>query len=292
MYHSYANLSMFMLYLTPVMTIKQWLDEAIINLSSASVDTARLDAEILLADLLEKDRSWIHTHPEAPLPQGASLRKLDEQVTRRATHEPIAYILGHKEFYGRDFTVTADTLTPRPETETMIELVLELKPQRIIDIGTGSGCIAITCKLELPSSTVVATDVSEHALMVAQENAADLQATVTAVQSDLLSSLETSAIDGATLCCNLPYVPGNHPINKAATHEPKIALFSGDDGLDHYRRLFQQLASLQEMQNVTPAHVLTEALETQHAALNDIATRYGFLLQKSSGLIQVFHSKK
>ena len=275
--------------------INSWLDQASKKLRESSIDSARLDAEILLADILGKDRSWLLAHPEYELDEN-HVRTLNAQVKRRSTHEPIAYIRGKQEFYGRDFIVTSDTLTPRPETETMLGVLLEFTKTlgtkdtenlKIIDIGTGTGCIAITAKLELPTSVVYATEISKSALSVAKQNASKHEANVIFMRADLMSRLGADVVDGAILCCNLPYVPDNYPINKAAKHEPAIALFSGKDGLSHYQDLFSSLAML-EQRGQYPFAILTESLVSQHEQLAQIAAKVGFKLQKTEDLIQFF----
>lgn len=270
------------------MNIHKWLKEATEKLESVSVPSAKLDAEVLLADLLDKDRSWLHTHPDFELKASDQII-LDKQISRRTEHEPIAYIRGKQEFYGREFIVSPDTLTPRPETETMVEVLLEIveRDQTIIDLGTGSGCIAITAKLELPDSAVYATEISESALKIAKQNAAKLKSDVTFLHADLMSRLDANVIEGAILCCNLPYVPDDYTINKAATHEPKIALFSGNDGLDHYRKLFSSLAML-ELRGQSPAAILTETLPMQHKELELIANEHDYKLMQTRDFIQVF----
>jgi len=280
---------------TPVMTIQTWLKKSITQLTDANVDSARLDAEILLADELNKDRSWIIAHSDFELSTD-QIAKLINQVNYRSTHLPLAYIRGHQEFYGRDFLVTPAALTPRPETETMLGVLLEFTKTlgtkdteniKIIDIGTGTGCIAITAKLELPTSVVYATEISKSALSVAKQNASKHEANVIFMRADLMSRLGADVVDGAILCCNLPYVPDNYPINKAAKHEPAIALFSGKDGLSHYQDLFSSLAML-EQRGQYPFAILTESLVSQHEQLAQIAAKVGFKLQKTEDLIQFF----
>jgi release factor glutamine methyltransferase len=202
------------------------------------------------------------------------------------THEPLAYIRGKQEFYGRDFEVSPDTLTPRPETETLIEMLFEIKPEKIIDIGTGSGCIAITAKLGLPTSAVSASDISKKCLQVAKKNAKNLHAEVNFFKSDLLQDLSVADISGAVICCNLPYVPNNFSINTAASHEPKLAIYGGEDGLDYYRQLFEEIISLPVLKR--PVAVLTESLPLQHESISAIAEVAGFKLADTRDFIQYF----
>jgi release factor glutamine methyltransferase len=152
----------------------------------------------------------LHAHPAYELTE--SEQKLAEDyLKRRQNHEPVAYILGSKEFYGREFVVTPDTLIPRPETEAIIDLVKELSLEKlkILDVGTGSGCIAITLKLELPESDVMAVDISEKALVVAEKNADNLHANLEFKQSDLLKNVDEKF---DIIVANLPYVDKNWEI--------------------------------------------------------------------------------
>ncbi len=276
------------------MTIELWLQNAITKLKSVSVPTARLDAEILLADLTDKDRTWIHAHPEYVLHR-SDLSKLDAQVKRRMSHEPLAYIRGRQEFYGRDFIVSPDTLTPRPETETLVELALEVLKSKanneevqIIDIGTGSGCIIITVALETQHANCLGLDVSEPALKIAKKNNRELVANVVFKNFDLLSdTLELKSSSFNLVLANLPYVPNDFEINLAASHEPGFAIFGGDDGLDYYRKLFTQLSRIHR---AVPT-VITEALPPQHNELEKIAESNGFKLTKTKDFIQVFEKK-
>lgn len=264
------------------MTVGDWLRQAQANLEAAKVDTARLDCLVLLADELSKDKSWLLSHPEYEL-QGSILKILNTKVTQRVMHAPLAYIRGHAEFYGRDFMVNPHTLVPRPETESIIKLVKSLEPAagtRILDIGTGSGCIAITAALEIPNAELSACDIDKNCLETARQNAQNLDATVTFFESNLVNQATQQDI----LLANLPYVPDNFQINTAATHEPHHALFGGLDGLDLYRTLFAQLAKA----GWQPQYILAESLPFQHEALGKIAKLADFTLRATDGFIQLF----
>lgn len=253
-------------------------------LENAGIGSARLDALILLEDLLNKDRSWVLAHPEYQIPKSL-LRKLDRRLERRAAHVPLAYIRGFTEFYGRQFKVNRHVLEPRPESETMIDLLLGLDlPIRpaIADIGTGNGALGITAALEIPGSRVDLYEISSGALAVAKHNTHLHELRLHARKMNLLSR-PLRPYDA--LLCNLPYVPDHWEINKAALAEPKIAIFGGKDGLDLYRKLFKQL----ERFTWKPKFVLTEALPPQHEALAAIAAGYGFSLYSSQDFIQVFN---
>lgn len=271
------------------MTVGAWLRENERVLRDAGVTTARLDTLVLLADELARDKSWLLAHPEHVL-QIEQLKKLSTKITQRADHVPLAYLRGHAEFYGREFTVDANVLVPRPESEDMIELLKQAasfeSQVAICDIGTGSGCLAITAKLELPGATVIATDIDKSCLNTARENAARLGADVIFLQGDLLQPIRKTKNEKrkTIIVANLPYVPLDYPINQAAAHEPKRALFSGTDGLDHYREFFAQVPTL----TVCPACIITESLAEQHAGLVKIAELYNFTLQTTKGLAQLF----
>lgn len=295
-YHAYAYLSIrFLAYfaILPCMTIGEWLQTAIVQLQAAQIMTARLDVLVLLEDVLNKERSWLLAHPDQKL-RSAQVEKLKSLLLRRISHEPLAYIRGKSEFYGREFAVNAHTLEPRPETETMIELLLKqvkskkLKVESIVDVGTGSGCIAITAALELPDTKVYATDIDKKCLEVAQVNAKSRGADVTFYRGNLLEPLSTFDFQLSTgklsILANLPYVPDNHTINQAALHEPRHAIFGGTDGLEYYRELFSQIDVMAQK----PTVVLTESLPPQHQTLADIASRSGYAVLESCDFIQCF----
>ena len=192
--------------------------------------------------------------------KAADYKKFMALVRRRARHVPVAYLTGHKEFYGLDFLVTEDVLIPRPETELLVEeaknatSAMGTRGSRLVlaDIGTGSGVIAICLAKSLPQANVVAVDRSAKALTVARRNARQLQAKVRFSQGDLLSPIKSRRID--IVVANLPYVDdreknllsfGKHAgIKKGLAHEPKLALYGGKFGLEVYGKLFKQITEL------------------------------------------------
>ena len=213
---------------------------------------------------------------------------LNKQIERRAKHEPWPLCEEKSEFYGREFLVTPDTLEPRSETETMIDLLklqtaplIKDGPLYIVDVGTGSGCLGITAKLELSKAEVVATDISKACIKIAERNAKKLGADVEFWEGDLLEPLKDQNLD--VLLCNLPYVPDSHTVNEAAMFEPKLAIFGGFDGLDLYRKLFEQI----EKRSQKPKYIFTESMPFQHHALATIARDTGYTLEKTSDFIQV-----
>ncbi len=269
------------------MKLDEWLRRAGVKLVKAGIGSASLDTLILVEDELGKDRAFVLAHPEIEI-TGTQKENLDKKILRRIQHEPLAYIRGFSEFYGRQFNVNKYVLEPRPESETMIELLLRQKLPRktvIADIGTGSGALAITAKLELPKTEVIATEVDKNALEVAKLNAKKLGVDIKFYQGDLLSpALSTIYRLPTTILANLPYVPNDWQINQAARMEPKVAIFGGKDGLDLYRRLFSQIEELAGR----PQFVFTESLPPQHGKLRKIGEQAGYRLIDTQDFIQVF----
>ncbi|MEK9195953.1 MAG: peptide chain release factor N(5)-glutamine methyltransferase [Patescibacteria group bacterium] len=276
------------------MTISEWLINNMIKLQKAGVDSPRRDCLVLLEDTLNKDRAWVVAHPEQ-LVQGRTLHQLERLIQRRGGREPLAYIRGKAWFYGRFFEVNPHVLIPRPESEDFIDLLKQLVESRqltvdrkekmqVIDIGTGSGCLAITIKLELPFTEVIATDISTKALEVAENNAKNHKVDIKFVQSNLLNSVTESIQSSTIITANLPYVPKDLITSPEITTEPKVALFSGEDGLDHYRLFWQQISELK----TKPKYVLTESLERQHKDLEILANTAGYKNTKTNTLTQVF----
>jgi release factor glutamine methyltransferase len=269
------------------MNIGKILKDGQRRLAKAGISSARLDVLILLEDSLHKDRAWILAHPEYKVSDGVAGR-LKRKVERRAGHVPLAYIRGHTEFYGRHFKVNRHVLEPRPESETMIELLKKLKlPPKpaIADVGTGNGAIGITVALELAGSIVDLYDISAGAIAVAKHNVHLHELRLHVRKMNLLSRpLRPYDI----VLANLPYVPDHWQINQAAMAEPKIAIFGGPDGLDVYRKLFVQLQRF----TWQPSYVLTEALPPQHQMLSTIASLHGFQLKQTEDFIQVFIPEK
>src|SRR3990167_2024507 len=280
------------------MNLRDWLTQAEKKLKSAGIGSARLDVLILLEDELAKDRSWLLAHPENAM-RPEELKSLNKEIHRRIKHEPIAYIRGFSEFYGRRFVVNKDVLEPRPESETMIELLKNLlchdsaiyrDTPCIVDVGTGSGALAITAKLEITDSKVLAVDIDPKCLVVARQNAKAHGVKIKFFQGDLLSPLLSTdyRLPTAILLANLPYVPRNFRINQAAAVEPRLAIFGGSDGLDVYRRLFDQLSKGTTLRGERTEYILTESLPPQHEKLAAIAKIVGYKLKKSSDFIQLF----
>jgi release factor glutamine methyltransferase len=212
-------------------------------LARAGVAEARLTAELLLCHALGRERVYLFAHPEQELREVEWIH-YGRWLDQRMRGKPLQYITHKQEFFGREFRVTSDVLIPRPETELLVETVLKLKlpAGEIIDVGTGSGVIAVTLALEL-GSRVIATDISRPALAVARANAARFQARVEFVAADLLAGFADEI--AATIVSNPPYVPEADRSSlqrEVREWEPETALFGGADGLGAYRRLIPQAA--------------------------------------------------
>lgn len=265
------------------MTIADWLVNSMMKLKSAGVPNGRTDCLVLLADLFEKDKSWVHAHPDHKIGE-LELRELNYKLKKRVNRIPLAYIRGFSEFYGRKFTVNSNVLIPRPESESFIELLksLDFEAPRIADIGTGSGCIGVTAALELPESDVDLYDIDLKAMAVAGHNAAQHGLKTGIYQSDLLANLKSWPYD--IFLTNLPYVPNRLITSPEIQKEPGVALFSGKDGLSHYSKFWKQVSGL----DFKPKYIFTEALEEQHDKLEAMAKTFGYKLLKTDVLVQMF----
>lgn len=223
-------------------TIQQALQLAQQKINSFT-ETPQLEAEILLAAVLQKPRTFLLTWPEQVL-TAEQQQLFFSFLERRAQREPIAYILGQKEFWSLDLIVTRDTLIPRPETELLVELVLDLFPtqekRQIADLGTGSGAIALAIAHERPDWHIFATDTSENALQIASKNAHQLgKKNVSFHQGNWCTALPSSGLDA--IVSNPPYIAATEWERYAAQleFEPHHALVAGDDGLDAIREICQ-----------------------------------------------------
>ena len=216
------------------------LDEALI---AARVRLPAAEARLLLSHVLAKPHAWLVAHGEETLNSATSMA-FAELVRRRIAGEPIAYLLGSKEFFGREFAVSPAVLIPRPETELLVDLALQHTKghpaPRILDLGCGSGCIAITLALELPNAQVTAVDRSNAALMVAAANGVRLGAPVRWLQSDWFSELAYEHFD--LIVSNPPYVANADPHLRRGDlrYEPVSALAAGPDGLDDLRHILAE----------------------------------------------------
>ena len=215
---------------------------AVSLLEERRVGVPRLTAEGLLADVLAAERAFLYSHPEVAL-SADQWACFEDAVGERCAGKPTQYITGKQEFYGLSFAVSPETLIPRPETELLVEEALGKLSgngavlDRVLDLGTGSGCIAVAIKKHRPGARVLACDLSLPALRVANDNAQRLEADVELIQADLTEAFRRNSF--GTVVCNPPYVPlADLPgLQRELRFEPARALFGGEDCLAFYRRL-------------------------------------------------------
>ena len=232
------------------MDLKQALTSAIARLTTEQVPSPRMNAELLLMFTLGCDRAYLHAHPERELTVDEKTR-YDAALANRARGVPAQYITGHQEFWGVDLIVTPAVLIPRPETEHVIETVLDCvgrapspaSPLRILDVGTGSGCIALSLAKELPQAEIHATDISAAALEVARANAArhKLESRIQFREADLLAGFENNSFD--FIVSNPPYVGESEQDQvqlEVRKFEPRNAVFAGPTGVEVIARLIPQ----------------------------------------------------
>jgi release factor glutamine methyltransferase len=242
-------------------------------------DEAAIDADVLARHALGWDRATLITHGPEPPPAGFD-EAFAPLVERRLEREPVAHIVGHREFWGLEFEVTRDVLVPRPETELVVEAALELAgagaEQRIVDVGTGSGCIAVSLAVSLPGARVTATDASAAALAVARRNARqhDVEDRIAFIEGDLFAGVEGAA---DLIVSNPPYVPVGDLASlppEVARYEPHLALVAGDDGLSAIGRLLGE-----GRQHLAPAgHLVVEFGFGQASSVTALAAAAGWRL--------------
>jgi release factor glutamine methyltransferase len=233
------------------MTLAEAINKAAIKISAAGIDTSGLDAEVLLCHVLNKDRAWMLAHFRERL-DGKLCGIFEYAVERRAKREPLQYITGKQEFWGLEFAVSPEVLIPRPETELIVETVLNRmqdknRPLALVDLCTGSGCIAVALANELPQARIIATDKSAGALAVARGNALrhHVLDRIMFYEGDLTDPLESLDIDGQVdiIVSNPPYVrssdyPALQP--EVRDYEPALALFAGPEGTEIHQRIINE----------------------------------------------------
>ena len=255
-------------------TIREVLDWTAKDFAARGIESARLDAELLVAMALGTDRVGLYLDLDRPLvdPERSAIRPL---VARRRDREPVAYILGHRDFYGRRFAVTPDVLIPRPDTETLVEHALQCIPEdaacQVLDVGTGSGAVAVTLAAERPLALVTATDISDAALTVAASNAGRLEVAdrIRFVRANLLSGEEQYDV----IVSNPPYIARSDMAMlqvEVRDHEPATALEAGQDGLDVVRALLTAAAPA----TATGAQMLIEIGAGQAPSVVDFAASH------------------
>jgi release factor glutamine methyltransferase len=258
-------------------TVRQTLRRAAAALAPVAAEEAALEAELLLAHALGTDRAHLYARLDEAL-AGETAQAFDGLLARRVAHEPAAYILGRREFYGLELEVTPAGIIPRPETETLVDLVLEFAHPRVsggefrvADVGTGSGAIALAVAANLPRAEIVATDLSPEALALARRNAErhGLASRITFLHGDLLAPLQGRA---DIIVANLPYVPtadfeaGPPEIRE---HEPRLGLDGGPDGLRIIERLLREAP-----EQLSPGGALFAEIGDTQGAAGALAARY------------------
>jgi release factor glutamine methyltransferase len=239
-------------------------------------ERARADAELLLLHLLGKDKAWLMTHRDEELAETKAVL-YTQLLERRCKGEPIQYITGETEFYALPFRVMPDVLIPRPETEHLVEKAIALavgnREPRIVDVGTGSGCIAVALANKLPQAQITATDISSSALAIAEENALHNKVSIRFLQGDLLVPVAGEHFD--FVVSNPPYVPTADRASlsvEVRDFEPALALFAGADGLEVYRSLIPAAFDA-----LNPGgFVLLEIGYGQSTAIAELLARSGF----------------
>lgn len=271
------------------MTIQEWLKESVDILHAADIPSARLDAELILSHTLRKSRTYLHAHSEDTM-DGRQLEIADARLELRRDRTPLAYIVGHKDFYGRRFKTSPAALIPRPETESFIEVLANILPKnlplvkekrKLVDVGTGTGVIGITAKLEWPELDVTLTDISQQALNLAKKNAELLGAKVGFHKGDLLRGYG-EPVD--IIVSNPPYVDRSWDVSPETHSEPDLALFASRGGLSLIEQLVGQASDLLK----TGGSFALEADDRQHAAIIQIAASRKLKHSESRGLIMLF----
>ncbi len=267
------------------MKIADWLSSGTDELKSAGIPSARLDCLLLLEDSLGYTRIQVLARLNEEVPSDI-LSILNTQLARRKNREPLAYIRGHVEFYGRNFIVNNSVLIPRPETEALIDMITALKHVKnptIADVGTGSGAIGITIALENPTARVFGYDINLKALRTAELNNRQFETNIFLAKSDLLDGIEQSF---DIIVANLPYVSRSQHVSEETAYEPSVALYANDDGLAVITRFISQVSA---QRNLTPqGYLILESEPRQHHAIEAHAKKYGFKLIRTDKFIQLF----
>lgn len=275
--------------------VNKWLHQAVAELTAAGISTARLDAELILAHTLRVSRTHLHAHPELSLTD----RQEDianARIALRLDRVPVAYIIGHKEFYGYRFTVNSATLIPRPESESLIDLLKQVVPRntsllpeeakRLVDVGTGSGALGITAALLYPDElSVTLIDISRQALAVAEKNSVQHHVKATVLQSNLLDAYPFTT---DIIIANLPYVNPEWERSPETDHEPASALFAQDNGLALIKKLIQQTRT----QLAQGGSLILEADPEQHESIVSEAKDAGLVLRSTEGYGLLFEKLK
>ncbi len=272
---------------SPATTITELQRQAERQLRQAGIASARLDSLILLEEVLGKPRAWLLAHGDTDT-NSADAERLRELVGHRANRIPLTHLTHRREFYGLELYIDERVLTPRNETELMVEYAARHVPHggRLVDVGTGSGALALATKKSRPDLDVWASELSAAALAVARINGRRTGLTIHLQQSDLLENLPADLTFDA-ITANLPYLrdDARDELMPEVQKEPAVALFAGEDGLDLYRRLFRQLAG-----RLNPdGYVFTECDPWQQAPLRQLAQAVGLTpIEESDRFILAF----
>lgn len=266
------------------MTIQEWLRSTSNEFADAMIPSAGLDAEIILAHTLGHPRTWLHAHSDDELdPRRKDIA--DARAELRLERVPIAYIIGHKEFYGRRFYVNLDVLIPRPESEaiiTLFEKYLPEKPGQVVDVGTGSGCLGITIKLEHPELSVTLVDTSRIALAVAKKNSKLHNADVRVVEGSLLDEYPLRA---DVIIANLPYVDAAWSEQSPELQkEPALALYADDGGLLLIKQLIEQVPERIQQEGI----LVLEADPRQHKQIIEACAEHRLAHLETDGFALAF----
>lgn len=258
-------------------TVQELITLSTTYLNDKGCQSPRLDAEVLMAHVLESDRVHLYMNLDRPLEKGEvdAYRRL---IGLRGRRVPVAYLTGRKEFYGLEFVVSDAVLIPRPETELLVDEALNLlqliQNPEVLDIGTGSGVIAVTLAFHIKQASVLAVDISEAALEIARTNADRLKVAdqLSFLHSDLFKEVPDQKFD--LICANLPYIPSHdlENLDQEVQQEPKQALDGGRDGLDYYRVLIEHAPDYL----ADEGHVLMEIGYDQKQMVLDLAAKRGY----------------
>ncbi len=269
-----------------LVTNKDWLAGATKKLFSKQIESAQLDSIIILCFSLNVSKIEILSNPNKLIPQKA-LNRANRLLDNRLENYPISYLIKSIDFFGRTFYVDSRVLSPRPESESFINLLKSIDISNLnylTDIGCGSGVLGITAKLEFPSLQIELLDKSKAAIAVSRINLTNFKLDAIIKKSDLLDNSEKKF---DIIIANLPYVPDKYPISSAAKFEPKMAIFAGKDGLNIYRKLISQLKLIERK----PKYILVECLDSQIDSLENLFKTVSYQLYASEGLVHLFINK-
>jgi len=268
-------------------SIDNWLNLSNKLLQNAGIKSSKLDAELILTFVLNKNRSYIHAHGDNELSE-TDHKKANQVLKKRLKRYPLAYIMGKKEFYGRDFIVNKNVLIPRPESEVIIDILKKKGEEfinddlKIIDIGCGSGCLGITAKLELSKSEVLLIDKSNKALQVAKKNAINLKSKVKFLHDNLLSKQKPNSVN--IIIANLPYLDKEWRRSPETKYEPSIALFAKDNGMSLIKKMIKQSFDIIQQNG----YLILEFEPIQLSSIKKYAKDLGFNYVKSLDYVSLF----